>query len=33
MSGSSLYFSTDPTGERIELTVDPLGEMYGEQVL
>ncbi|MFC5177615.1 VOC family protein [Nocardioides taihuensis] len=28
----SMYF-TDPDGARIELIADPLGEMYGEQVL
>ena len=28
----SVYF-TDPDGARIELIADPLGEMYGEQVL
>ncbi|MGA9747483.1 MAG: VOC family protein [Nocardioides sp.] len=31
-SGVSVYF-TDPDGARIELIADPLGEMYGEQVL
>ena len=31
-SGTSLYFS-GPDGERLELICDPLGEMYGEQVL
>jgi catechol 2,3-dioxygenase-like lactoylglutathione lyase family enzyme len=31
-SGSSIYF-TGPDGERIELISDPLGEMYGEQIL
>jgi extradiol dioxygenase family protein len=31
-SGTSLYF-TGPDGERLELIKDPLGEMYGEQVL
>jgi catechol 2,3-dioxygenase-like lactoylglutathione lyase family enzyme len=31
-SGTSLYF-TGPDGERLELICDPLGEMYGEQVL
>ena len=28
----SMYFR-DPDGARIELIADPLGEMYGEQVL
>ncbi|HET6563018.1 MAG TPA: VOC family protein [Marmoricola sp.] len=28
----SMYF-TDPDGARVELIADPLGEMYGEQVL
>ncbi len=31
-SGTSLYFR-GPDGERLELICDPLGEMYGEQVL
>jgi catechol 2,3-dioxygenase-like lactoylglutathione lyase family enzyme len=31
-SGTSLYFR-GPDGERIELIADPLGEMYGAQVL
>lgn len=31
-SGVSVYFR-DPDGARIELIVDPLGEMYGQQVL
>ena len=31
-SGVSIYF-TDPDGARIELIADPLGEMYGAQVL
>jgi catechol 2,3-dioxygenase-like lactoylglutathione lyase family enzyme len=31
-SGVSIYF-TDPDGARIELIADPLGEMYGHQVL
>jgi catechol 2,3-dioxygenase-like lactoylglutathione lyase family enzyme len=31
-SDVSMYF-TDPDGARIELIADPLGEMYGEQVL
>jgi len=31
-SGTSLYFR-GPDGERLELIKDPLGEMYGEQVL
>jgi catechol 2,3-dioxygenase-like lactoylglutathione lyase family enzyme len=31
-SGVSMYF-TDPDGARIELLADPLGEMYGMQVL
>ena len=31
-SGVSMYFR-DPDGARIELIADPLGEMYGEQVL
>jgi catechol 2,3-dioxygenase-like lactoylglutathione lyase family enzyme len=31
-SGVSLYFR-DPDGARIELIADPLGEMYGTQVL
>ena len=31
-SGVSLYFR-DPDGARIELIADPLGEMYGSQVL
>ncbi len=30
--GSSLYFA-GPDGERLELISDPLGEMYGHQVL
>ena len=32
MSGTSLYFA-GPDGERLELIADPLGEMYGNQVL
>ncbi|MEC7174284.1 MAG: VOC family protein, partial [Actinomycetota bacterium] len=32
VDGSSLYFS-GPDGERLELISDPLGEMYGSQVL
>ena len=32
MSGTSLYFN-GPDGERLELTRDPLGEMYGTPVL
>jgi catechol 2,3-dioxygenase-like lactoylglutathione lyase family enzyme len=28
----SVYF-TDPDGARIELIADPLGEMYGNEVL
>jgi catechol 2,3-dioxygenase-like lactoylglutathione lyase family enzyme len=32
VSGSSLYLS-DPDGARLELISDPLGEMYGEQVV
>ena len=31
-AASSLYFR-DPDGERLELITDPLGEMYGNQVL
>lgn len=31
-SGSSIYFK-DPDGARLELISDPLGEMYGSQVL
>ena len=31
-SGVSVYF-TDPDGARMELIADPLGEMYGTQVL
>jgi len=31
-SGVSVYF-TDPDGARIELIADPLGQMYGHQVL
>ena len=31
-SGVSVYFR-DPDGARIELIADPLGEMYGHQVL
>ena len=31
-SGTSIYFR-DPNGARLELIADPLGEMYGEQVL
>jgi catechol 2,3-dioxygenase-like lactoylglutathione lyase family enzyme len=31
-SGTSLYFR-DPDGARLELIADPLGEMYGTQVL
>jgi catechol 2,3-dioxygenase-like lactoylglutathione lyase family enzyme len=31
-SGTSLYFR-DPDGARLELISDPLGEMYGSQVL
>ena len=31
-SGVSVYF-LDPDGARIELIADPLGEMYGDQVL
>jgi len=31
-SGVSVYF-TDPDGARIELIADPLGEMYGTEVL
>src|SRR5579875_4109736 len=31
-SGASIYFR-DPDGARIELLADPLGEMYGAQVL
>lgn len=31
-SGSSIYFR-DPDGARLELISDPLGEMYGTQVL
>lgn len=31
-SGSSIYFQ-DPDGVRLELISDPLGEMYGTQVL
>jgi catechol 2,3-dioxygenase-like lactoylglutathione lyase family enzyme len=32
IDGSSIYFR-DPDGARIELISDPLGEMYGNQVL
>jgi catechol 2,3-dioxygenase-like lactoylglutathione lyase family enzyme len=32
VDGTSLYFQ-GPDGERIELIADPLGEMYGAQVL
>ncbi len=31
-SGTSMYFR-DPDGTRVELIADPLGEMYGTQVL
>ena len=31
-SGTSIYFR-DPNGARLELIADPLGEMYGHQVL
>jgi catechol 2,3-dioxygenase-like lactoylglutathione lyase family enzyme len=31
-SGTSMYFR-DPDGARLELIADPLGEMYGHQVL
>ena len=31
-SGTSIYFR-DPNGARLELIADPLGEMYGTQVL
>ena len=31
-SGTSVYFR-DPDGARLELLADPLGEMYGRQVL
>ena len=31
-SGASLYFR-DPDGARLELLADPLGQMYGSQVL
>ncbi len=31
-SGTSIYFR-DPDGARLELIADPLGEMYGDQVL
>src|SRR4051812_18119506 len=31
-SGTSIYF-TDPDGARVELIADPLGEMYGNNVL
>jgi catechol 2,3-dioxygenase-like lactoylglutathione lyase family enzyme len=31
-SGTSMYFR-DPDGTRVELIADPLGEMYGSQVL
>ena len=31
-SGTSIYFR-DPDGARIELIADPLGEMYGHQVM
>ncbi|RAY13307.1 VOC family protein [Actinomadura craniellae] len=31
-NGSSIYFR-DPDGARLELLADPLGEMYGHQVL
>ncbi len=31
-SGTSIYFR-DPDGTRVELIADPLGEMYGSQVL
>ena len=32
LSGTSVYFA-GPDGERLELIADPLGEMYGSQVL
>ena len=32
VGGVSLYFS-GPDGERLELLADPLGEMYGQEVL
>jgi catechol 2,3-dioxygenase-like lactoylglutathione lyase family enzyme len=32
VSGSSLYFR-DPDGVRLELISDPLGEMYGTQIM
>jgi len=32
ISGSSVYFR-DPDGARLELICDPLGEMYGKQVM
>jgi catechol 2,3-dioxygenase-like lactoylglutathione lyase family enzyme len=32
IDGSSIYFS-GPDGERLELTSDPLGEMYGQSVM
>ena len=32
VSGSSLYFR-DPDGARLELIADPLGEMYGHEVM
>ena len=32
VSGSSLYFR-DPDGARLELIADPLGEMYGHEVV
>jgi catechol 2,3-dioxygenase-like lactoylglutathione lyase family enzyme len=31
-SGTSIYFK-DPDGARVELIADPLGEMYGNQVM
>ena len=31
-SGTSIYFR-DPDGARMELIADPLGEMYGSNVL
>ena len=31
-SGTSVYFA-DPDGARLEVIRDPLGEMYGEQVV
>ena len=32
IDGTSIYFR-DPDGARLELIADPLGEMYGHQVM